>query len=138
MKSSLVLVLALLVSGVAMSPVFAQQIELTDLDPERCTDVLAEVSAIQTESPSSAVSLVAEALRRYCAGTGGIVMPDDLAQALTDEDSRSLVEGDESISDEVILVAEAAYYLEIAQQVDAGAANDLLRRLLGSEPNPGK
>jgi len=118
-------------------PVLAQDVDLTNLDPERCPDVLADFSAIEAATPSTAASLIGEALRRYCAGTGGIAMPDDLAQALEDEGTRSGSALDDGMTDEIVLVAEAAYYLEIAQQIDAGAANDLLRRLLGSEPSPG-
>lgn len=89
---------------------------------------------ITDKDNSHVASLVVEALRRYCAASSGTPL-------LESETPRST--GDQPIADgqeqndrqarvSMRLIGEAEYFIEIATQVDAEAANALLRRLLGT------
>jgi len=113
-------------------------LDLLALPPERCPGAMSGFDALAEEAPSTVLSLVEEAVRRYCAATGGIEMPQSLDPANRAEGSRSAEDSQDTAMPEAVLIAEAAFYLEIAQQVDAGAANDILRRLIGYEPRPGQ
>lgn len=116
--------------------VFAEDFRVQDIPTESCAELVTRSTAETIAAPTPVASLVAEAINRYCAGSGAIPMPDGLSVTSRAPSERSVDDPLEEATDEMVLVAEAAYYLEIAQQIDAGAANDLLRRLLGSEPKP--
>lgn len=108
---------------------------LERLPPADCPSVLSDLAVAED---TVALPLVTEAVRRHCAAIGGIEMPTDLAEEGVVGDTRKAAEPEDLDAKARLnkLRADAAFYLETAQQVDPDAANDLLRRLLGPDPEP--
>lgn len=107
--------------------------------PELCLSLEADPASALADAGAEAADallsqLVVTALLRQCAANG-VIAPPELPQA----DSTRAIDEDieEAVDERDILAAEAEYYLSIAMGVDADAANDLLRRLLGSSPGNG-
>jgi hypothetical protein len=125
-----------LLLGVAVETAHAQTM-LDTVGPELCvrleTDpdsVLADVGA----DDELLSQLIVTAILRQCAATG-VIAPPEFPQS---DETRSIDDPVDELQDEqAIMAAEADFYLSIAMGVDADAANDLLRRLLGSTPGTG-
>jgi hypothetical protein len=117
----------------------AAQAAFDGVAPELCLSLEADPATALADAgaePADALlsQLVVTALLRHCAATG-VIAPPELPRA---DPTRAIDEDIEGALDERdILAAEAEYYLSIAMGVDADAANDLLRRLLGSTPENG-
>lgn len=87
------------------------------------------VERLDGQGDSAIVSLLIDAVTRQCAAIGAI----DAPERPDEEGTRSTNPFPEE-SEPERLAAEAQYLFETAMQIDPDAANDLLRRLLGSRP----
>lgn len=107
---------------------------LDGISAEDCAPLADDPSSILVErldgqGDSAILGLLIDAVIRQCAAIGAIDPPDRPA----DEGTRSTNSLPEE-SEPDRLAAEAQYLFETAMQIDPDAANDLLRRLLGSRP----
>lgn len=122
---------------VSMTPPVIGQTALADINPAVCADLEADASDVLSDlgfdTEDELVSrLVVTAVLRRCAAEGAIDPPEGVTQGGTRAFGE--VQGGRDEIQET-LATEAEYYLTIAMGIDADAANDLLRRLLG--PSPG-
>ena len=111
--------------------------QVKSISPEQCVQLFPMNPAapeIADEDNSEISGLVIEALRRYCAASSGTPLSEPEAprstgdQAVADGQAQANLQAPVSMR----LIGEAEYFIEIATQVDAEAANALLRRLLGT------
>jgi hypothetical protein len=78
-------------------------------------------------------NLVTEAILRFCGSIGAI----ETKQPFFQDGTRNVDPSEDLTKDRSeALRQEAEYHLEVASSIDPDAANDLLRRLLGTEPKP--
>lgn len=107
---------------------------LDGITAEDCAPLADDPSSILVErldgqGDSAIVSLLIDAVTRQCAAIGAIDAP-----GRPDEEGTRSTNPFPEESEPERLAAEAQYLLETAMQIDPDAANDLLRRLLGSRP----
>lgn len=85
---------------------------------------------LEGQEESALIGLLIDAVTRQCAALGALPAPER-----PDEGGTRSPTGLEEASASDRLAAEARYYVETAMQIDPDAANDLLRRLLGRQPD---
>ncbi|MEJ8560142.1 hypothetical protein QTO30_02045 [Yoonia sp. GPGPB17] len=128
--------IAIGMSCLMVTPVASQEVSPLEAFTEaKCLSFAGDPSAhLVNDNGQSAVSvLLTEAILRHCAARGYASMPE----RHDGNSTRSAeVPIDLDADEKERLDRESRYYLETSMQIDADAANDLLRRLLGSLPVP--